>query len=235
MSVTNLRSKWDSGNLIFDAVPGLSTTPFMRIGVTDTPAYLKVHNRPTTSGSTIEVRSRPTSATATHFAVDSTLDWRPTGDTVTGGGCRALQGVARLDTGDSMTGGSLTGVYGQVANNGTMNGSGVMLNAIYGLIEDGGTYTAVSHLAVLWLDSHLDQTVTAGETEFVYISNNGDTTFAQAFFVYAGNKITNLFAIDTASGMVSVAGTAGTTTAKGWIKCLVEGVTRYIPLSDSVS
>lgn len=236
MPVTNVKSYWDSGNLHFKG----TSSSFVRFGITDEPLQVKVHARPTTLGSTIEVRSRPTSATAEHFAVDSTLDWRATGNSITGGGCRALQGVARADASQTMTGGSLTGVYGQVALNSsaTANGASVMMNAIYGLIEDGGTYTAVSHLAACWLDSHLDQTVTAGETEFLYISNNGDTTFDQAIYVYAGNKITNLLNINTASGMVS-ANTAGggTLSFTNWrtVKCVIEGETHYLVVAKTIA
>jgi hypothetical protein len=237
MPATNVKSKWSSGNLIFT---GEADNVFIQFGQTDKPLQSKFHNRPAITGSTIEVRARPSSATAEHFAVDSTIDWRPTGDNVTGGGIRSIQGIARLDAGKTITGGSMTGVYGQVALNATAmaNGAGVMMNAIYGLIEDGGTFTAVSHLAAAWLDSHLTKTVTAGETEFLYISNNGSTTFNQAIYVYAGNKITNLFRIDTATGMVS-ANTAAKTNLdfENWrtIKINIDGTTHYIPAAQAVT
>lgn len=230
MAVTLIKSAWDSGNLVFkSSLTNPATTPYVRFGTTDNPLQAKFHNRPAVSGNTVEVRSRPSSATAEHFAVDSTLDWRPTGDTATGGGVRALQGVARLDTGMTSTGGSLTGVYGQFANNGVMNGAGIFGNAIYGLIEDGGTYTAVSHLSVAWLDSHLTKAVTAGKTEFLYITNNGSTTYDNAFYIYAGNKITNLFTIDTAFGMVGDAAAGDYTFTKTRkVKVNVGGETGYI-------
>lgn len=187
-------------------ITGLATGSFIQVGVTDSPLAMKIHNRPATLGYTLEVRARPSDVDAEHFAVDSTVDWRPDPDdtkTATGGGLRAVQGVCRLDTDYTMVGGSLTGVYGQVANNGIVNGAGIIMAAGYMLIEDGGTYTQLSHLATLWLDSHLTKEVSAGESEFVYISNNAAHDFKQAIFVYAGNKIQRLLAISTASGMVS--------------------------------
>jgi hypothetical protein len=99
-----------------------------------------------------------------------------------------------------MTGGSLIGAYGQACNNGTINGSGAMIAGLYGLLEDGGTFTAVSHIAAAWLDTHLTKTIVAGIYDLLYMSNNGSTTVDNAIFIYAGNKITNLFTIDTASG-----------------------------------
>lgn len=237
MGATNIRSKWSSGNLVFYSID--STYKTIQFGQTSYPIQIKVHNRPTTSGNTLEVRARPSSATAEHFAVDSTLDWRETAaSTITGGGCRALQGVARIDAANTITGGSLTGVYGQVALNATAtaNGSGIMMSAMYGLIEDGGTYTAVSHLAVAWLDSHLTKTVSAGSTDFLYISNNGSTTFDQVFYIYAGNKITNLMAISTASGMVG-SNNAGDATFANWvpIKVSIDGTTHYLIAAQSIS
>ena len=233
MPVTNIKSSWSSGNLVFT---GHADNAFLQFGKTDYPLQSKFHNRPAITGSTVEVRARPSSATAEHFAVDSTLDWRPTGDTVTGGGVRALQGVARLDTDKGMSGGAITGVYGQVANNGTVNGAGIMMNAIYGLIEDGGTYTAVSHLAAAWLDSHLTKAVSAGETEFLYISNNGSTTFNQAMYIYASNKITNLLRIQTAAGMVGE-NNAGDATFANWkaIKINLDGTTHYLIAAQAIS
>ena len=151
---------------------------------------------------------------------------------------RAVQGVARIDAANTITGGSVIGVYGQVALNATAvaNGSGVMMAAMYGLIEDGGTYTAVSHLATAWLDSHLTKTVTAGEVEFLYISNNGSTTFDQVFFIYGGNKITNLFKISTASGMVGD-NNAGDATFADWkaIKVDLDGTTHYLIAAQTIS
>lgn len=235
MPVTRIKSGWDSGNLVFKGVDGY----YVRFGTTDNPLQVKVHARPTTAGSTIEVRSRPSSATATHYGVDSTTDWRETvASTITGGGIRAIQGVARIDAANTITGGSVTGVYGQVALNATAtaNGAGIMMNAIYGLIEDGGTYTAVSHLAVAWLDSHLTKTVSAGMTEFVYISNNGSTTFNQVFYIYPGNKITNLLRIDTSTGMVG-ANNAGDATFANWktIKVNLDGTTHYLIAAQTIS
>jgi hypothetical protein len=232
--VTNVKSKWSSGNLVFTSDVANSLIQF---GQTNYPLQCKFHNRPAVTGSTVEVRAKPLSATSEHAAVDSTLDWAPV-STVSGGYARALQGVCRLDTGKTMTSGSLCGTYGQVANNGTINGSGVMLSAIYGLVEAGGVFTSLSHLAVAWLDSHLAQAISSGTSDFLYISNNGSTTFDNAIYCYAGNKITNFFNINTASGMVSgnTAG-GGTLNFTNWrtIKVVLEGTTHYLVAAQTIA
>jgi len=236
MPVTLVKSYWSSGNLRFISNTASPTTaPIVQFGQTSYPIQLKVHNRPTAANSTIEVRARPGEDAATHFAVDSTLDWRPASSGT--GGQRALQGVCRLDTGYTMSSSaSLIGVYGQVATNGTVNGSGIMMAGMYGLIEDGGTYTAVSHVCSAWLDSHLTKTVSAGSADFLYITNNGSTTFNSAIYVYGGNKITNLFDIDTASGMVG-SNNAGDATFANWkaIKIDIDGTTHYLIAAQAIS
>lgn len=213
------------------AVTGAAASNLVQFGSSDYGFQFKIHNRPATSGNTLEVRARPSSTTAQHAAVDSTLDYRPSAAGLASYN-RAVQGVSRLDTDYTVTGGAgayFAGVYGQFANNGTLNGASIFGSAIYGLIEDGGVYTAVGHVSALWLDSHLDQTVTSGATEFAYITNNGDTTFDNVFYIYAGNKITNLFTIETASGMVSDSTTADYTFTKTRkIKVVAGGETGYL-------
>src|SRR3972149_181519 len=195
----------------------------------------KIFNRPTTDVFAVQVKSEFTDTDAGHNCLEVTPDWKANG--ATGGGNTAVQGVSRLASTFTMTGGSIIGTYGQVANNGTVNGSGIMMAGLYGLIEDGGTYTSVSHLSSAWLDSHLDQAVSAGEVEFLYMSNNGDTTFDQAIYVYAGNKITNLLNINTASGMLSDNTAGGSTlnfTNYRTIKIVLEGETYYLLAAKTI-
>ena len=235
MPATLVKSGWSSGHLVFQNINGTSAT-YVRFGVTDAPLQVKVHNRPAVTGTTLEVRSRAVGTTAGHVATDSMAEWRPTGDTASAGALIGVQGVAYLYTGDTLTGGTLIGTYGQVRNDGTFNGAGLLAAGLYGLIEDGGTYTAVSRIAAAWLDSHLTKTVSSGNACFLYISNNGSTTFNEAIYVYAGNKITNLLTIGTASGMVS-ANTVGDATFANWktIKVDLDGTTHYLIAAQSIT
>ena len=181
----------------------------------------KLFNRPLTLDAfAVQVKSEvgATSAAA-HACIEVTVDWTVSPSS---GYVRAVQGVARLAAAQTMTGGAIEGLYGQFCNLGIINGAGVMCNAIYGLIEDGGTYTAIDHLAAAWLDSHLTKTITAGVVDFLYISNNGSTTFNDVFYIYGGNKISDLFAFDTCGTMIVK--TPGTySTADGYIAISVDG------------
>lgn len=202
----------NTGETIFQATGGVS----------------KVHNRPTTDGYALEVKSEVTSVSGTHFGIETTVDHHPS--TATSAlGVRGVGGVCRLAASHTMTSGSVVGTYGQACNLGTLNGSGIMVAGLYGLIEDGGTYTAVSHVAGLWVDSHLTKTVSAGFAELVYLTNNGSTVMQNAIYIYAGNNITNLMTIDTASGMVSDSTTSDYTFTKTrLIKIVAGGETGYI-------
>jgi len=195
----------------------------------------KLHTRPAAGGYCLEVKSEPTIITGTHYGIECTVDAKPSASD-TGAGVRGGGFIGRLYTGYTKTGGSLIGGYSQIQNNGTLNGSGIQAVAQYALIEDGGTWTAVGHVAVSWLDSHLDQTVSAGIKSFQYITNNGDTTFDNVFYVYAGNKITNLFTIEstTDGDLVSASTTSDYTFTKTRkIKINVGGVTCYL-IADEV-
>jgi hypothetical protein len=201
-----------------------------------TNGIAKFFNRPTTDAFAVQIKSEFTDTDAGHNCLEVTADCKSA--LATGGGNTAVQGVSRLAATYTATAGTLIGTYGQVCNLGTLNGSGIMLAGLYGIVEDGGTYTAVSHVASCWLDSHLAQTVTAGEHELLYMTNNGATTMDQAIYVYAGNKITNLLNINTASGMVS-ANTAGGSTLNftNWktIKIVLEGETYYLVAAKTIA
>jgi hypothetical protein len=188
----------------------------------------KVHNHACTEGYALEVKSDPVSVSGTHFGIECTVDATPS--TATSAlGTRGIGGIGRLAATYTMTDGSLIGSYGQACNLGTLNGSGIFMAGSYSLLEDGGTFTAVSHVSGLWVDSHLDQTITAGLSELIYASNNGDTVMDNALYIYAGNKITNLFTIDTASGMVGDKASGDFVfTATRKVKVNVGGETGYI-------
>ena len=193
-----------------------------------TDGVCKIHNRPSTSGYALEVKSEPSIVTGTHFGIETTVDHIPS--TATSGlAVRGVGGIARLKASYTVTTGSLIGSYGQVCNLGTLNGSGVLAAGVYGLVEDGGTWTSVSRVAAGWFDSHLDATVTSGTADLLFLTNNGDTQFTNAIEIIAGNKITNLLTISTASGMVSASTTADYTFNKYYkIKVNVGGETAYL-------
>jgi hypothetical protein len=195
----------------------------------------KMFNRPTTDAFAVQIKSEFTDTDAGHNCLEVTADCKAA--LTTGGGNTAIQGVSRLAATYTATAGTIIGTYGQACNLGTMNGSGIMMAALYGIIEDGGTFTAVSHVASAWLDSHLTKSVT-GEHELLYMTNNGSSTMDQAMYVYAGNKITNLLNINTASGMVSADNAGGSTlNFTNWktIKMVLDGETHYLVAAKTIA
>jgi len=215
---TNMYAFWDA-----------STNTWRINGIT------KMFNRPTTDAFAVQIKSEFTDTDAGHNCLEVTADCKAA--LAAGGGNTAVQGVSRLAATYTATAGTLIGTYGQVCNLGTLNGAGIMLTGLYGIVEDGGVYTAVSHVTSCWLDSHLAQAVTAGEHELLYMTNNGSTTMDQAIYVYAGNKITNLFNINTASGMLSAnnAGAVAAQTGYRTIKIMLEDETYYLVASKAVT
>lgn len=145
----------------------------------------------------------------------------------------ALRGEADLAASAVTASGAsyIIGVHGRWrAGSGTINNSAIGAGVLAQWIN-GGTYTAVSHACALWVDCQNATTVTSGSTEMIYITHNGDATGAvdHVFYIYPGNRITNLMKIDTASGMVSAAENSavhGTSSKK--IKIDIDGTTYYL-------
>jgi len=82
----------------------------------------------------------------------------------------------------------LTGVCGVCQNTGTWTNT--TLFAMAGTFQQagGGTITAVSHMACVWLDWSNASTVSAGNTEMMYITNNavsGASDMDQVFYIHA--------------------------------------------------
>jgi hypothetical protein len=195
---------------------------------------VKMFNRPTTDVFAVQIKSEFTGTNKGHNCVEVTADWK--GDGVTGGGNTAIQGTARVAATFTMAAGALIGTYGQACVNGTVTGG--VVAGLYGIIEDGGTYTAVSHVASAWLDSHLAQVVTSGHSEMLYISHNGTTDLESVFYVYPGNHIANLLTIDsTDTGLVSAKTSGAVASIAGWrtIKCSIHGETTYLLVATTIS
>lgn len=180
---------------------------------------IKVHNHLTTAEYNTQLRSEFIGTSGTHWGIDS--ETHLNADSTAS--IRGVQGVAKLSATFTCTGGTLIGTYGQVRADGTMAGSGFMAG-LYGLVEASAAITA-SHVAAGWLDSHQINEVT-GNFELLYMTHNGSATMGQAMYIYGGNHITNLFKLDTVSGMV--ADTATTDGASKKIKIDIDGSTFFI-------
>lgn len=160
-----------------------------------------------------QLRTESNLATGNFFGMDAEVHQMISR---TSGAVRGLSMTGRLTAAKTMSGSSsLLPIYGNVDIDGIIDGSGVMLAAGYFVLSDGGTFTDLSHYACVWLDSQQTGTVN-GNHEFVYMSNNGATVMDSAFFLRAGNSVTNLFTIQTASNMVSDTATTSAYTYTKW-------------------
>ena len=142
------------------------------------------------------------------------------------GSLAAIRGATTLTTGKTITDGFLYGVQGKV-------------------IMDGATVVVGSdHIAGVYGQLSMDTTtLTSGHVAAVIGSIQGCPTSANIDLFYGesatGNVINSMFkafgkstyVFDLASNTHTQMGITGAaTTAAGWLKVLVEGVTRYINL-----
>jgi len=229
-----------------DAAYGIALTgAYTTNGIKVNQGSLKIHLHNQTAQTYCgEFKFDAQGATGIVYGIDVTCEIEPGGSTPasrTSGGLRALQGVARVQTGFTLTGGTDMAVYGQFVNLGTLNGASLYPTVGYFIMGNGGTWTQVGVGSVLWLDTHMAQTVSAGSMYFLNITHNGTatpTTFDAAVHVYGGNAITNLLKIDTASGMVS-ANTSGGSTLNfsnyKTIKIDLDGTTHYLVAAQTIA
>ena len=188
-------------------------------------ASLKHHDHVTAGDYAYQLRTEHNEATTDFFGMDCEVHQLISR---TANGLRGLSMTGRLTAGTTISGSAnMIPIYGNLDIDGTINGTGLFA-AGYFVVSAGGTFTAIGHLSSLWVDSHQEGTVT-GEHELVYMTNNGASQMDNAFYIYAGNKITNLFTIDTASGMVSDSTTSDYTFTKTRkVKVVVGAETGYI-------
>lgn len=134
----------------------------------------------------------------------------------------AILWVATVETGVTATWSTIIGTYGQARADGTVAGASFM-TGLYGLIEASAAITA-THVTSCWLDSHQAAAVT-WQHDLLYMSNNGAATMDQAIYIYGWNKISNLFELNTVSGMTNAANGSG---ADVYINITIDGVAARI-------
>jgi hypothetical protein len=167
---------------------------------------------------------------------------------VSGASGRALTGSSTLP---AWTSGTAIGVAGRITGGGTIS-AGSYVYGTQGKVTVG-SYTSSGIVAGVY--GQLDvtgSTISAGNIAPVqaniYGYNTGTSTVLTGLYVeHAGGGVIqslarffgkSTYVFDIASNthvQMSTTGTVGTTASKGWLKVLVEGAVRYIPLADSVS
>lgn len=194
--------KVDGSGTNVDFITALTSTGVKSTGqfyVNDTgktAQTLKIHNHLTTSGiGSYEGKADTVNTSGAFYGLWQDANLMATGTA----SATAILGVATVATGVTITGGTIIGTYGQARADGTVAGSS-FLTGLYGLIEASAAITA-SHVCSAWLDSHQANAVT-GSHQLLYMTNNGAATMDEAIYLYGGDKITNLFTLDTCGGMV---------------------------------
>lgn len=186
---------------------------------------LKLHDHADTGDYAFQLRTESNAATGNFFGMDCEVHQMVSR---TAGGIRGLSMTGRVTATKTISGtANIVAGHFLLDVDGTLNGTGLHA-ALVAKVDAGGTFTNVGHLASLWVDSLQEGTVT-GEHELIYMTNNGATTMDNAFYIYAGDKITNLMTISTANGMVGDKAAGDYTfTATRKIKVNVGGETGYI-------
>lgn len=147
------------------------------------------------------------------------------------GSLAGVRGAVTLTTGKSITDGYLYGVQGKLTATGATIAVGSdHIAGLYGQITLG-TVTNGHVAAVI---GSIQTTPTSANVDLFYgesATGNVINSFFKAF-----GKSTYVFDFESnVHTQMSTTGTAGSTASKGWLKVLVEGAVRYIPLTDSVS
>lgn len=150
-------------------------------------------------------------------------------------GLSSIKGEIDLTSGKTLNGTSFViGVNGRANIFGTVDIGSGDLAAVYAKMDLNGSTLTSGHIAPLQSNIVNPPASALGTVNLVYVESAGGNpinSFFQAF-----GKAT--YVMDLASNthtQMSTSGTAGSTSSKGWLKVLVEGVVRYIPLTDSVS
>jgi hypothetical protein len=225
--------------IFYGATTGKKMTWDESENMLDVDGIMKVHNRPVSIDTyALEVKCDYDQASGTgQGALQVSTRVYPDSDTTT---MNAQGGYVQcqLHADDTMTGGAMTGFLAQAHNNGgTLNGSAITVTALRAQLADGGTWTEVDRVSVLHVQSDLDQAVSSGTYNLLYIQNTGTTTAADAIAVEGNDKISAIMTLTNIDGAAAVengsvlADISGTPN-DGYIKVVVEGEDKYIPLYD---
>jgi hypothetical protein len=247
MPATSIRSDWESGSLVFyeDAVGRSVTgdlitfaTTGITVGNTSQDADLKVWLGTAANYGLFDCGNKYLFVTITQTSASP-------------GTHRAI--VGKQTTFTSMTSGNVVGVRGEVTLGGTA--TSVFLYGVQGKIITGAQTIATAAAYIAGVFGQLDVsggTITtckmAGLVSDIYGAGAGSYMIDGVYVEHVGGGVINSlfkaigksdYVFDLASNThtnMSSSGTPGACTgATGWIKCLVEGAVRYIPLSSSVS
>jgi len=185
---------------------------------------IKHHDHLTTREYAYQLRTETTRTTTIFRGMDCEVH---TGASVTAGGIHGFSMAMRVAAAHTVSGtvGSIAAIVGILDIDGTANSGTTVFTAGNFKVNDGGTITAVNHLCSMWLDSTQEDASFTGNHELLFMTNNGASVMDQAIFIYGGNSITNLFELNTVSGMVGANNGSGNDV---YIGITVDGVAARI-------
>lgn len=165
------------------------------------------------------------------------------GGSATSGNLVGVRGEVSIPSGDTIGGGIyLYGAQGKLTFAGTMNHADSRLCAGLAQLDiSAGTYTT-GQLSALWVDAGASASASAVSTkgggQFNLLRITNTTAASSNALIYGYADADYLFDLGGPGGNAdwySLDGTAGSSSAKGWLKIYVGGAARYIALTDSVS
>lgn len=190
------------------------------------------------SAAAASIASTITSAApATNRLTYSKMTLTPSGTFLAGTNSLAgARGEVNFTAGTLETG-FLYGAQGKGIFAGTMleSGTGARLTGVLGQTDVTGATLTTGQVSGVWADLQGNATCTNGETFSLRVTNSMSTDCNALGFFYG--KATSFIEVgDAASGFAATASTTtGNVGTAGWLKVIVNGQTRYIPLADSVT
>jgi hypothetical protein len=147
------------------------------------------------------------------------------------GSLAGVRGAVTLSSSTSITDGYMYGVQGKVTSTGATiavgsdHVAGLLGQITLGTVTNGHVAAVIGSIQTTPTSSAVD--LFYGESATGNVINSYFKGFGKSTYVFDFES--------NVHNQMSTTGTAGATATKGWLKVLVEGVVRYIPLTDSVS
>jgi len=149
-----------------------------------------------------------------------------------------VKGGVTLNSGSTITSGFLYGAEGKLTVAGTLNNGSGYATGLLGQLNLSGATVTSGHVAALI--ANIQFPITSSLVNGIYVESSGPGVINSVLQSIANSAFVFDLAPDAGtSACINTTGTAGSTSTKGWLKVQVDPgtgpVTRYIPLSDTVS
>ena len=150
-----------------------------------------------------------------------------------------VKGGVTVNTGTTVNSGYLYGAEGKVTCAGTVVLGSDYMTGVLGQLNLAGATITSGHIAAII--ANIQNPITSAYVDGIYVESSGPAVVNSVVKSIANTSfVLDLSPDSGASACINTTGTAGATATKGWLKVQVTDgtnatVTRYIPLTDSVS